>query len=232
VRAARPPAPLPTGLEGPLDAVFVSFSSYLGVRSKFFDDYFTGVAAAGMDQVVVLAAGLDSRAFRLPWPPAATLYELDAPKVLEFKDGVLAGEGARPQCRRRTVPVDLRGDWPAALATAGFRPDRPTAWLAEGLLPYLPHDAQERLLRRLHARSAPGSRIALEHVDGDVTALLDDPTLLRMAENLGVDLAQLWPADQGLNAPGWLADHGWAVTTTLALDAARAYGRTFDETVT
>jgi methyltransferase (TIGR00027 family) len=93
-------------------------STYLGVRSRFFDEFLGSAAAAGLDQVVLLAAGLDTRAFRLGWQPGTTVYELDAPKVLQFKDRVLTEQRAQPRCQRRTVAVDLREDWPAAVSTA------------------------------------------------------------------------------------------------------------------
>ncbi|MDT5256285.1 MAG: hypothetical protein QOD10_1365, partial [Mycobacterium sp.] len=108
--------------------------NYQAVRTHFFDAYFAEAAGAGIRQVVILAAGLDSRAFRLDWPDGTVVYELDLPKVLEYKAETLAGHGATPVADRRPVPVDLRHDWPQALRDAGFDAAEPTAWLAEGLL--------------------------------------------------------------------------------------------------
>src|ERR1700744_602421 len=135
---------------------------YQAVRTHFFDAYFEHAVAAGIRQVVILAAGLDSRAYRLKWPTGTAVYEIDQPKVLEYKTGILQQHGAVPAASRHPVPVDLRDDWPAALSAAGFDRTQPTAWLAEGLLPYLPSDAQDRLFEMFTALSAPGSQVAVE----------------------------------------------------------------------
>ncbi|WP_038854941.1 class I SAM-dependent methyltransferase, partial [Mycobacterium avium] len=113
----------------------------MAVRTKYFDDYFVDATDAGVRRVVILASGLDSRAYRLPWPAGTVVYEIDQPRVIEFKSNTLAEVGAEPTATRRTIPIDLRGDWPAALSAAGFDPAAPTAWLAEGLLIYLPPEA-------------------------------------------------------------------------------------------
>lgn len=136
----------------------------MAVRTKFFDEFFTDATAAGIRQVVILASGLDSRAYRLPWPAGTVVYEVDQPQVIEFKTRTLAEIGAEPTTERRAVAIDLRFDWPSALQEAGFDPEQPTAWSAEGLLGYLPPDAQDRLLDTVTALSAPGSRLATESV--------------------------------------------------------------------
>jgi methyltransferase (TIGR00027 family) len=135
-------------------------------RTKFFDEFFIDSAAAGIRQAVILAAGLDARAYRLPWPAGTVVYEVDQPEVIAFKTTTLAGLGAEPTADRRTVAIDLRHDWPTALREAGFDPDQPTAWIAEGLLGYLPPDAQDRLLDNVTALSAEGSRFATESIAG------------------------------------------------------------------
>jgi len=119
------------------DFPWSGLANYVAVRSRFFDDFFVAAAGAGLQQAAILGAGLDTRAFRLRWTPGTTLYEVDAPMVLAFKDSVLAGQGAVARCDRRTVTADLRTNWPTAVREAGFNPAQPTAWLAEGLLPYL-----------------------------------------------------------------------------------------------
>ncbi|WP_328616187.1 class I SAM-dependent methyltransferase [Amycolatopsis sp. NBC_00355] len=129
------------------------------VRGKFYDDFFLD---AGSTQVVILASGLDSRAYRLLWPAGTVLYELDQPQVVAFKTRTMAELGAEPTADRRVAAVDLRDDWPAALRDAGFDPARPTAWSAEGLLGYLPPEAQDSLLDTVTDLSAPGSRVATE----------------------------------------------------------------------
>src|ERR1700746_1662463 len=134
----------------------------MAVRTKYFDDYFLNATGAGVKQVVILASGLDSRAYRLPWPAGTVVYEGDQPQVTEFKTRTLAGLGAAPTGARRVVAIDLRDDWPTALRAAGFDPAQPTAWSAEGLLGYLPPEAQDRLLDTITELSAPGSRLATE----------------------------------------------------------------------
>ena len=128
----------------------------MGVRTKYFDEYFVEATDNGVRQVVILASGLDSRAYRLPWPDGTVVYEIDQPQVIEFKTTTLAGIGAQPTATRRTVAIDLRADWPTALQAAGLDTTAPTAWLAEGLLIYLPPDAQDRLFDNITALSAPG----------------------------------------------------------------------------
>src|SRR5579875_1377393 len=118
---------------------------YQAVRTHFFDEYFRSAAGDGVRQAVILAAGLDSRAYRLDWPPGTTVYEVDQPKVLEYKAVTLAAHGAQSSADRREVPADLRFDWPKTLQDKGFNVKQPTAWLAEGLLMFLPGEAEERL---------------------------------------------------------------------------------------
>jgi methyltransferase (TIGR00027 family) len=134
----------------------------MAVRTVFFDDFFMDATSRGITQAVILASGLDSRAYRLAWPAGTTVYEVDQPEVIDFKSRTLAALGAVPTAFRRTVAVDLRADWPSALRQAGFDPARPTAWSAEGLLGYLPPDAQDKLLDTVTELSAPGSRLATE----------------------------------------------------------------------
>jgi methyltransferase (TIGR00027 family) len=110
----------------------------IAVRTRFFDGFFTAASEAGIRQAVILAAGLDTRAYRLSWPANTDVYEIDQPEVLAFKTATLDGLGAAPTAQRKTVAVDLRDDWPSALRAAGFDSTQPTAWIAEGLLPYLP----------------------------------------------------------------------------------------------
>src|SRR5580693_3534194 len=172
--AGRLPRPMPVTPEeaaGDPDFPWPGMAHYVAVRSRSFDDFFAAAAGAGLRQAVILGAGLDTRAFRLDWMPGTTVYEIDAPMVLAFKDSVLAGQGAVPRCDRRTVAADLRADWPAAVREAGFNPAEPTAWLAEGLLPYLSDELMESLLGHVHKLSAPGSRIAADHMPGGISAI-------------------------------------------------------------
>lgn len=136
----------------------------MAARTRFFDSFFQAATQAGIRQAVILASGLDARAYRLAWPADMTVFEIDQPQVIEFKAATLAELGAAPQAELRTVPVDLRSDWPKALADAGFDKSRPTAWIAEGLFGYLPPEAQDRLLDNITALSAEGSRLACEAI--------------------------------------------------------------------
>jgi len=232
VQAGQPPVPMPTrpGDDGDSAIPWKSMATYMGVRSKFFDDFFAAAAEAGIRQVVLFAAGLDCRAPRLDWPSGTTVYELDAPRVLDFKEEVLDSREARARCERRTVACDLREDWPAALRKADFDPDQPTAWLAEGLLPFLPDEAKGTLLSRMADLSAPGSWIAAEHLDGSTEdELKNDPSFHAMSNELGIDMDELWPAGQNLDVAGWLSTHGWSVTTSTAVELSSRYERPFDD---
>jgi methyltransferase (TIGR00027 family) len=136
----------------------------MAVRTRFFDTFFTEAAAAGVRQAVILAAGLDTRAYRLTWPSGTVVFEVDQPQVIEFKTRTLADLGATPAADRKAVAVDLRDDWVGALRDNGFDSGRPTAWIAEGLLGYLPPDAQDRLFDNITALSSAGSRIGTGYV--------------------------------------------------------------------
>jgi methyltransferase (TIGR00027 family) len=199
---------------------------YQAVRTHFFDEYFGNAVSAGIRQVVILAAGLDSRAYRLKWPAGAAVYEIDQPKVLGYKTGILESHGAVPTARRRPVPVDLRDDWPAALAAAGFDRTQPTAWLAEGLLPYLPSDAQDRLFEMFTSLSAPGSQVAIEAFG--MNSRSNSQRWLRMRERLGLDVnvqALTYHEPDRSDAAQWLTDHGWQVNVVNNRDEMARLGR-------
>ena len=200
------------------------------MRTHFFDEYFDDAAEAGIRQVVILAAGLDSRAYRLNWPDGTAVYEIDQPKVLEYKTGILQQHGAAPTASRRPVPIDLRDDWPAALAAAGFDRTRPTAWLAEGLLPYLPSDAQDRLFEMFTALSAPGSQVAIEAFG--MNSRSNSQRWLRMRERLGLDVnvqALTYHEPDRSDAAQWLTDHGWQVHTVDNREEMARLGRPVPE---
>jgi len=227
VAAASRPAHLPTRRD--MRAAWDMPSSYIGVRSRFFDLCCTAAAAAGITQVVILAAGLDTRALRLNWPAGSTVFEVDQARVLEFKELVLGGRRPGGAAARVAVPVDLREDWPAALCAAGFDPARPSAWLAEGLLPYLPAQAEADLFDRVHRLSPAGSRIAVEQF---ALTLADTAwQTARMSELLGVDLADLVYLDDREDPAGRLRRLGWSATRAKATDFAQAHGRELSEHV-
>lgn len=208
--------------------------NYQAVRTHFFDAYFAGAAASGIRQVVILAAGLDSRAYRLDWPADTVVYEIDLPKVLDYKAEVLADHGAAPRTERRAVAVDLRHDWPQALRGAGFAAERPTAWLAEGLLPFLPAQAQESMFASIDALSAPGSRLAVEIFGVDAQRRQEAQerwAQLRArrearGEDTSFDPFDLWFDDEGRPDPGdWFTAQGWASESVSARDEAARLGR-------
>ena len=204
----------------------------IAVRTKFFDDAFSAATAAGIRQAVILASGLDARAYRLPWPPGATVFEIDLPEVLRFKSGVLTDLGAKPAAELRTVAVDLRDDWPAALTAAGFDAEAPTAWIAEGLLIYLPPEAQERLFDDITRLSAPGSRIATEyHPDGGAGIAARSTSMSAQLASQGLDLklGELFYQGERKAVTGQLTDLGWAVSTTPRPQMFAIHGRPFPD---
>jgi methyltransferase (TIGR00027 family) len=208
--------------------------NYQAVRTHFFDAYFAEAVAAGVRQVVILAAGLDSRAYRLDWPDGTVVYEIDLPKVLAYKAETLAAHGAAPVVDRRPVPVDLRHDWPQALRDAGFDATRPTAWLAEGLLPFLPAAAQEAMFASIDQLSGPGSRVAVEifGVDREKRREAEQKwqELRAKREARGEDTSfnpfDLWFDDEGRPDPGdWFDARGWATRAVSARDEGLRLGR-------
>lgn len=213
-------------------AAFANMLNYQAVRTRFFDAFLTDAAAAGIRQVVILASGLDSRAYRLPWPDGTVVFEIDQPKVLAYKSATLAKHGAQPSAVRHEVPVDLRHDWPAALKAAGFDPGLPTAWLAEGLLMYLPAEAQDLLFERLTELSAPGSRVSVEympHRDEERRAQMRarwDKMATDLGIQRGVDIADLTYNDvHRANPVEWLAARGWTASGTVSIEEMRRLGR-------
>jgi len=231
VRAASAPVPVPTtpqAADGDTTFPWSVTGTYVAVRTRYFDEYLACAVADGIRQAVIVAAGLDTRAFRLDWPPGTTVFEMDAPLVLGFKDTVLAELGATPGCTRRAVAADLRGDWPAALREAGFDPSRPAAWLAEGLLVYLPDPAKTALLAAIDGLSAPGSLLAIEHspIQSDRAGNTAYRDVTRdAARDVDIDIDTIWSEDQGYDPVAWLAGAGWTADATLTASAGQRYGR-------
>ncbi|MFF3570841.1 class I SAM-dependent methyltransferase [Nocardia jiangxiensis] len=231
VEAAAEPRSL-QALAAPGDAEFLPVARLIGVRTKFFDEFFLAAAAAGVRQAVILAAGLDARGYRLDWPVGASVFEIDQPKVLDFKHQVLADNEVVPRAVLRAVPVDLRDDWPAALFDAGFDADRPTAWSAEGLLPYLPGAAQDALFERIDTLSAPGSRVAVEGFSGrpDIARISQAATQEMATSPFGdVDVTQLFYNDERTDPVQWLTDRGWQVDSADVTELSARYGRPVPE---
>nr|WP_090276154.1 SAM-dependent methyltransferase [Mycolicibacterium komanii]CRL69325.1 methyltransferase [Mycolicibacterium komanii] len=213
-----------------------AIGAYAASRTKWFDEFFIAAGANGIDQAVILAAGLDARAWRLPWIDGTVVYEIDQPRVLAFKVDTLRRSEAQPTAKYAPVGIDLRDDWPRALRDAGFDPSEPTAWAAEGLLPYLPASGQDLLFERIHELSARGSRVGVESFG----AGFFDPEYLasgreKMREHRrqaglegdddAFDVQDLWYMEERTEVTGWLADHGWDVTSISAADLMDRYGR-------
>lgn len=201
------------------------FVDFQGSRTKYFDAYFASASAAGVRQIVLLAAGLDSRAYRLDWPAGTTVFELDQPQVLEFKREVLADNGARPKADRREIAVDLRDDWQSALVASGFDPAKPSAWIAEGLLIYLPAAAQEQLFMGIDALAAPGSWVAVEEGAPMPAEVFAAKRAEERAIGMGDVFFNLIYNEQIAPADEWFGSHGWRATPTRLADYMRQVGR-------
>ncbi|ULE33852.1 SAM-dependent methyltransferase [Mycobacterium sp. IDR2000157661] len=220
-----------------LDAIDPRFNARraaegMAVRTRHFDRLFTDASAVGIRQAVILAAGLDARAYRLTWPGGTAVYELDQPEVIAFKDDTLARLGARPAVNRRAVAVDLRDDWPKALSDNGFDAMKPTAWIAEGLLIYLPPEAQDLLFDRIDALSAPGSRLATEHIP-DISMFSDERSQ-EIADRLrkyghDIEMRDLIYHGERNDIVDYLNARGWDVTAQSMRDAYAANGFDFPD---
>jgi methyltransferase (TIGR00027 family) len=214
-----------------------SMVNYMASRTAFFDEFFLTANNAGVRQVVILAAGLDSRAWRLPWLGGTTVYELDQPKVLEFKSSTLKQQGVQPRCNRVQVPVDLRQDWPTALRQAGFDVVAPSVWSAEGVLPFLPAAAQDLLFERVRELAATGSRIAVEAPGPD----FNNPEaharrreqmqrvrdiMAKLGEQRDIpDVQELWYLEDRTDVGDWFRRHGWEVSVVPAEELMTRYRR-------
>lgn len=215
-------------------------TDFFAIRTALFDEFFLGAADAGVRQVVILAAGLDARTWRLPWPDGTVVYELDQPKVLDFKFNTLREHGAYPTAQLVNVPIDLRQDWPKALQEAGFDASRPSAWSAEGLVRYLPAQAQDLLFERIHALSAAGSWLA-SNVPGEGFA--DPDRVRRQREDMQrmraaiaklvdaeiTDFDDLWYPEERTALNVWLREHGWDVSASTFPELMARYRRGIPE---
>lgn len=199
----------------------------MACRTRFYDQFFLDAGSGGIRQAVILASGLDARAYRLPWPDGTVVYEVDMPEVIDFKTETLGELGAEPTAERRTVAVDLRDDWAAALKAAGFDADAPAAWSAEGLLVYLPDEAQDALSANITALSAPGSQLAFEFVPD--TRIFEDERWrshhARMRElGFEVDFRDLvFDADRS-NFMDYMSRDGWQTTPHTVAELHEANG--------
>jgi methyltransferase (TIGR00027 family) len=225
VAAAGNPWRFPAKDEAAAAPFWTTITEAMVIRTRFFDEYLAGAYATGIRQFVVLAAGLDTRAYRLRWPRAVRFWELELPDVLAFKEQVLTAMAAVPSCHRMALRTDLRGDWPGALERAGFRPELPTAWLAEGLLIYFTPEENDLLLTRISALSAPRSRLGLSVSSH---AMLESQSRHAALDALGDYSARVgsrWRSGFVEEPGSWLREHGWRSRAYDPAERARVYGR-------
>ncbi|WP_343599787.1 class I SAM-dependent methyltransferase [Mycobacterium sp.] len=190
----------------------------MAVRTRLIDTFCADAVESGIRQVVILASGLDARGYRLTWPADTTVFEIDQPRVLEFKAATLAALGATPTAQLRPVPIDLRHDWPTALQHNGFDASRPTAWIAEGLLAFLPPEAQDRLLDDVTALSADGSRMVAEIFlnSSDSLQVMNAATQKWYENGLDTRIDDLWYSGERHDVASYLEQRGWRTVRTLS----------------
>ncbi|MGK5530949.1 class I SAM-dependent methyltransferase [Streptomyces sp. URMC 129] len=230
VRAARASAGWPVHPrevpDGDANPLWGRLGRYFGLRTRVLDDFLLRSVRAGIRQVVVLGAGLDARAFRLGWPSGCVVFEIDRAEVLDFKHRVLGGLSAAPRATRVPVAADLAADWAGALTGAGFAPDAPTAWLAEGLLLYLPRAAEGRLIDVVDRLSAGGSAFAFEvKLGARSPEVREDPIYSATRRQLGIDLHALFDGDPRPDSAGDLASRGWSTSVHTPFAFTRRHGR-------
>jgi methyltransferase (TIGR00027 family) len=204
-----------------LGAYKQAFVDEIAIRTRFFDHYLWAGCASGARQVVLLAAGLDTRAFRLDWPDGVRIFELDLPGLFAFKEQVLTGRRATPRCARTVVPVDLRDDWPTQLTDAGFEPQLASVWAAEGLLAYFSADESVRLLTTVGAMCTTGSQLSFEYDDFVEGSALTDVRAMAAMD----PVSSMWKGGLDQPPPAWLASHGWEVQTHARATVATRYER-------
>jgi methyltransferase (TIGR00027 family) len=230
VRAAGFAAHWPVRIEdapgGDANPLWGRLGRYFGLRTRVYDDYLLRSARAGARQVVMLGAGLDSRAFRLDWPADTVIFELDQNDVLSFKQRVFDGLRATLTAVRRPIVADLRDDWAPALLAAGFDAAKPSTWLAEGLLLYLPSAAQQRLMDTVDRLSAPGSALAYEvNLGIESPDVLNSPIYSSTKQQIGIDLIALFDKEPGSDSVADLTGRGWSTSAHTVFDFSRQHGR-------
>ena len=193
----------------------------IALRTRFFDDFVQRIAAQdGIRQIVLMAAGLDTRAFRLPWPERTRLFELDQFTVLKYKDQVLAAAGAQPACTRQVIEADLTSPWKEALLKVGFDPQKPSGWLLEGFLFYLTNEHITRLLDEITILAAPGSWLGFDIVN---STMLTSPLTQKWVE-MQAQSGAPWTGTMD-DPVGFLAERGWQATLTQAAAPDANHGR-------
>jgi methyltransferase (TIGR00027 family) len=190
-------------------------------RTRFFDDYLQRIASQeAIQQIVLLAAGLDTRAFRLPWPAGSQVFELDQAGLLEFKEETLRAVDARPSCERRAIPVDLTGTWQAALLQAGYAPGMPSGWLLEGFLFYISTEQITQILDGVTNLAAPGSWLGFDIINSLVLTSPWTRAWVDMQASSGA------PWIGSLDDPSaFLEERGWKVSLSQGGQPEANFGR-------
>ncbi|MFB4196578.1 class I SAM-dependent methyltransferase [Streptomyces carpaticus] len=230
VRAAPACADWPVRVEqapdGDGNPLWGRFARYFGLRTRVLDDFVLRSVRMGARQVVLLGAGLDTRAYRLDWPSDCVVYEIDRPPVLDFKHRVLLDLAATPKAKRVPVTVDLRDDWAGALTTAGYDPSLPSVWLAEGLLFYLPAPVETHLIDTADRLTTRGSALAFEaKVEKDLHRYRDSPTYTATREQIGIDLLHLFDPGPRPDSAADLVTKGWSTSVHTPFDFTHRHGR-------
>ena len=212
--------------DGDANPLWGRFARYFGLRTRVLDDFLLQSAHAGAHQVVLLGAGLDSRAFRLDWPPGCAIFEIDRQGVLAFKHKVLDALPATPKATRVPIPIDLRADWVTALIDAGFDKSAPSVWLAEGLLFYLPATAETHLIDAVDRLTARGSALAFEvKLEKNLMEYRDSPLYVATKHQIGIDLLNLFDKEQRPDSAGTLAARNWSTSIHTPFDFTHLHGR-------
>lgn len=234
--AAEAGLSLPTRTEdvelGEEDPVWGHGAAYSALRTRVFDDFLEECASGDVTQMVLLGAGLDMRAFRLPWSSDVKFYEIDRAALMSFKSAAIGRLGAETGARHSLLSVDLAEDWSRVLLAHDFDPGTPTAWVAEGLLPYLSAATEERLMRSIDELSTSGSRIGFEILLRQETAQVREHSLYETtATRVGSNVAELFSAEGRPDSIGLLRASGWELVSSPVAEFTARYGRGPDPTV-
>jgi methyltransferase (TIGR00027 family) len=191
------------------------------LRIRFFDDFLQRITRENVvRQVVLMAAGLDTRAFRLSWPVGTSLFELDQPAVLQEKEQILRSAGAQPTCTRHIIEADLTHPWKEPLIKAGFDPERSSVWLLEGFLFYLPKNSITQILDEANALSAPGSWLGFDIINSKTLTSPYTRQWIEMQARSGAPWIGM------LDDPvGFLAARGWTAAISQAGAPDANHGR-------
>ena len=231
----NPPEQAESASPGPAGSwTWASMQTWIATRTKFFDDFLLD-ASKTCRQVVLLGAGLDSRAFRLNWPPATRLVELDTAAMVAFKEPVIVARGATPTCSRTVAVADLLSDWTSVLSTTGWQREQPTVWLVEGVVSYLTEEQNELLLGQVSAHSHPKSKLALTAISqahltpGEIKGAGTPGHPPGQGTPVGHLYRSQWRSGLRADPATWLATHGWQATARDAAECAERYGRQDDD---